>query len=170
MKVTPTGVSAKRVYTSRDETIHVHLQRVTKCPPGFPAGNYWYGNRRNGPGRPPKWVDRLPLTEEVTNEPDTAIDESDTTSDSPMDVPLPVEEESSPSPVPLDEEKSAQNPTSKATEPVVSRDEVRPRDRQQEASRKPKPGKKQQGPSSLARTQTRNVPPGYLRYARVELK
>ena len=29
------------------------------CPPGFPAGWYWYGDRRSGPGRPPKWVDRL---------------------------------------------------------------------------------------------------------------
>ena len=25
----------------------------------FPAGYYWYGGKRKGPGRPPKWVDRL---------------------------------------------------------------------------------------------------------------
>ena len=29
------------------------------CPEGFPAGFYWYGGGRRGPGRPPKWVDKL---------------------------------------------------------------------------------------------------------------
>ena len=29
------------------------------CPKEFPAGFYWYGGKRKGPGRPPKWVDRL---------------------------------------------------------------------------------------------------------------
>ena len=29
------------------------------CPTNFPSGFYWYGGRRRGPGRPPKWVDEL---------------------------------------------------------------------------------------------------------------
>ena len=29
------------------------------CPPDFPAGFYWYGEKRSGPGRPPKWVSKL---------------------------------------------------------------------------------------------------------------
>ena len=33
--------------------------RVTPCPPAFPAGYYWYGDKRTRPGRPPKWVDQL---------------------------------------------------------------------------------------------------------------
>ena len=28
-------------------------------PTRVPAGYYWYGGRRAGPGRPPKWVDAL---------------------------------------------------------------------------------------------------------------
>lgn len=58
-EVTAMGVSAERVYTSKSDPIHVHLYRVSKCPPNFPAGNYWYGDSRNGPGRPPKWINRL---------------------------------------------------------------------------------------------------------------
>ena len=53
-----TGVTAKRVYGNAvKDPIRVHLQRVTRCPPAFPAGCFWYGDRRNGPGRPPKWID-----------------------------------------------------------------------------------------------------------------
>ena len=29
------------------------------CPSEFPAGYFWYGSGRKGPGRPPRWVDRL---------------------------------------------------------------------------------------------------------------
>ena len=29
------------------------------CPQDFPAGYFWYGGKRRGPGRPPKLVDRL---------------------------------------------------------------------------------------------------------------
>ena len=32
---------------------------MTRCPPAFPAGHYWYGGHYNGPGRPPKWIDRF---------------------------------------------------------------------------------------------------------------
>ena len=36
----------------------------------FPAGYYWYGSRRVGPGRPPKWVDCLMATDKVAVNPD----------------------------------------------------------------------------------------------------
>jgi len=32
---------------------------VTRCPPSFPPGHYWYRGCCNGPGRPPKWIDRF---------------------------------------------------------------------------------------------------------------
>ena len=51
---TATGVSATKVYTDDRNPIQVHLHRVTRCPPGFPAGYFWYGSHRKGPGRPPK--------------------------------------------------------------------------------------------------------------------
>ena len=57
--ISPTGVVAVKVYFPQEGSIQVHAQRVTKCPPNFPSGYYWYGNRRKGPGRPPKWLDRM---------------------------------------------------------------------------------------------------------------
>ena len=56
------GRSHRRVlqYTSKTEAIHVHLSRVTRCPGNFPAGYFWYGDRRHGPGQPSKCI-----TEEV---------------------------------------------------------------------------------------------------------
>ena len=53
-----TDITAVRVYGPQDSLIQVHQSRVTCCPPGFPAGYWWYGNHRHGPGRPPKWTDR----------------------------------------------------------------------------------------------------------------
>ena len=53
-----TGVTAERIYcNSMKDQIRVHLQQVTRCPPAFPAGCYWHGDRRKGPGHPPKWID-----------------------------------------------------------------------------------------------------------------
>ena len=54
-----TGVTAVKAYAPQDNSIRVHQARVTRCPMGFPAGYYWYGNRRSGSGRPPKWIDQL---------------------------------------------------------------------------------------------------------------
>ena len=34
----------------------MHQSRVCPCPLEFPAGYYWYGTKRKGPGRPPQWV------------------------------------------------------------------------------------------------------------------
>ncbi len=40
--------------------IRAHQTRVQTYSSQLPAGFYWYGPRRRGPGRPPKWVDHLP--------------------------------------------------------------------------------------------------------------
>ena len=52
---------ASKVYFPDDGTIQVHLSRVCGCPKEFPGGFYWYGGRRAGPGRPPRWLDSLDL-------------------------------------------------------------------------------------------------------------
>lgn len=60
-----TNVTAVKVYFPREDPIQVHQMRVKPCPQGFPAGFYWYGNKRKGPGRPPRWVERA-LTDPTT--------------------------------------------------------------------------------------------------------
>ena len=45
-----------KVYHPQHGQIQVHQSRLCRCPDNFPAGYYWYGGRRSGPGRPPKWV------------------------------------------------------------------------------------------------------------------
>ena len=50
-------VTVVKVYCPQDCQIKVHQLRVILCPRDFPAGYFWYGNRRSGPGQPPKWVD-----------------------------------------------------------------------------------------------------------------
>ena len=57
--LTQTDVTAVKVYYPNEGTIQVHMNRVVKCPSGFPPGCFWYGNKRRGPGRPPKWIDKL---------------------------------------------------------------------------------------------------------------
>ena len=56
-------VTASKVYFPEEAVIQVHQTRVCPCPTQFPPGYYWYGGKRRGPGRPPKWVDKL-LSEE----------------------------------------------------------------------------------------------------------
>jgi len=34
-------------------------QCVTRRPPAFPAGHYWYRGRHHGSGHPPKWINRF---------------------------------------------------------------------------------------------------------------
>ena len=53
------NVTVVKVFRPQDGKIQIHQTRVTPCPPAFPAGYYWYGDKRHGPGRPPKWVDKL---------------------------------------------------------------------------------------------------------------
>ena len=82
VEVTDTGVVARRTYTSKKDTIQVHLDRVTRCPPHFPSGHYWYGDRRHGPGRPPKWTESLePIQSSDTVNTDGTEKEDETTVD-----------------------------------------------------------------------------------------
>ena len=69
MAADDTNVTALKVYFPREDTIKVHQSRVKPCPGGFMAGYYWYGNKRKGPGRPPKWV-KATLTGEQMSETD----------------------------------------------------------------------------------------------------
>ena len=57
----------QKVYFPNDSNIQIHQSRVTRCPSKFPAGYYWYGNKRRGPGRPPKWVNNLLSTGKDTD-------------------------------------------------------------------------------------------------------
>ena len=54
-----TGVTAVKVYFPEQDPIQVHQSRVSHCPEGFPPGWFWYGGRRSGPGRPPKWIEQV---------------------------------------------------------------------------------------------------------------
>ena len=55
-----------KVYFPDVKSIQVYQTRIQPCPVNFPAGYYWYGSRRVGPGHPPKWVERLMATDEPT--------------------------------------------------------------------------------------------------------
>ena len=35
-------------------------------PTCIPCSYYWYGNKRKGPDRPPKWVDTIPLQKVIS--------------------------------------------------------------------------------------------------------
>ena len=58
-EVNEPNISVSNVYHPKKETIKIHQSRVKHCPVNFPAGFYWYGGKRKGPGRPPKWVEQL---------------------------------------------------------------------------------------------------------------
>ena len=47
------------MYFPQHGELKVHQSRICPCPLDFPAGYYWYGTRRKGPGRPPRWVNQL---------------------------------------------------------------------------------------------------------------
>ena len=76
-------VSVAKVYFPQDSVIQVHQSRVKSCPPDFPAGFYWYGGKRRGPGRPPKWVSALLNQEE--SEPKNNIGEEKDSTDGAVD-------------------------------------------------------------------------------------
>ena len=68
-----------KVYFPQDQSIQVHRSRVKVCPPNFPSGFYWYGGKRRGPDRPPKWVLKVLNSldsEKETEEPPTGTPES----------------------------------------------------------------------------------------------
>ena len=70
-------VTLCKVYFPQENNIQVHQMRIQPCPINFPAGYYWYGFKRAGPGHPPKWVQRLMSTDEPTVTLDEDNDESD---------------------------------------------------------------------------------------------
>ena len=51
-------ITVVKVYRPQDGQIQIHQSRVKPCP-NFPAGFFWCGARRHGPGRPPKWIDEV---------------------------------------------------------------------------------------------------------------
>ena len=69
-----TNVTAVKVYFPREDPIHVHQLRVKPCPLGFTAGFYWYGSRRRGPGRPPRWVQDVLSGRDSDQQPSSAPD------------------------------------------------------------------------------------------------
>ena len=73
-----TGVSAVKVYFHREDAVKVHQTRVKPCPDGWLAGYYWYGNKRKGPGLPPKWVEKIlsDTDKEEGNEPQEELEYS----------------------------------------------------------------------------------------------
>ena len=64
-------VTAVKVYYPQHGQICVHQSCVCKCPVDFPGGYFWYGGKRKGPGRPPKWVDNFLHSKDPTNQPNT---------------------------------------------------------------------------------------------------
>ena len=58
-------VIVKKVYFPDDPQIQIHLSRFQPCPSSFPQGFFWYGRKRSGPGRPPKWIKKQ--LEYITN-------------------------------------------------------------------------------------------------------
>ena len=87
VSISDPDVLLTKVYFPQDRTIQVHQSRVKACPPKFPAAFYWYGGRRRGPGRPPRWVSRVldAHTPADPGEADTTSGEPETTSDSGVD-------------------------------------------------------------------------------------
>ena len=55
-------LTVTKVYFPQDGQIQIHQTRIQHCPEQFPAGFYWYGPRRHGPGRPPKWTENIKPT------------------------------------------------------------------------------------------------------------
>jgi len=70
-----------KVYFLQEKTIQVHQTHVQPCPSNFPAGYYWYGSKRAGPGCPPRWVDQLLATEQLSEEQDNNDNDDDNVED-----------------------------------------------------------------------------------------
>ena len=71
-----TGVTAVNVYFPWEDAVKVYQTRVKPCPDGLLAGNYWYGNKRKGPGRPPKRVEKI-LSDRDKEETNEFLEESE---------------------------------------------------------------------------------------------
>ena len=96
-------MSVTKLYLLQDKAIQVHQTHVCPCPSAWFAGYFWYGGKRRGPGRPPKWVDQLlprdpdqPGDQENGTAGSTTMNESEpldlTASDEPEDGPEPESE------------------------------------------------------------------------------
>ena len=59
VSVSEPDVTVSNIYFPQDKYIQVHATRVRPCPPDLPAGFFWYGGKRLGPGHPPQWVEQL---------------------------------------------------------------------------------------------------------------
>ena len=66
------------MYFPREDPIQVHQLRVKPCPRGFTAGYYWYGSKRKGPGRPPRWVRDVLAGQDSSNPHDSLAEQSAT--------------------------------------------------------------------------------------------
>ena len=84
-------LTVAKVYFPSEGTIQVHQNRVCKCPLQFPAGYYWYGGRSKGPGRPPRWVERLLEGSEQKTSPSASAEEVNN---------LPADVDNQPTPLP----------------------------------------------------------------------
>ena len=82
-----TSVTAVKVYFPREDAVKVHLK---PCPDALLAGYYWYGNKRKGPGRPPKWVEKI-LSDRDKEENNKFLEESECSMASIADVEPSVE-------------------------------------------------------------------------------
>ena len=80
LSVNSPDITVSKVYFAQDGQMQIHLTRAKKCPAMFPHGFYWYGTKRHGPGRPPKWVAKMldaHVEESVTSEQVEEEDDSD---------------------------------------------------------------------------------------------
>ena len=107
-----TNVTAVKVYFPRENPMQVHQLRVKPCPRHFPAGFYWYGTKRKGPGRPPRWVENILAGCEITEHTNLSVPDADVSSSLPTpNTPLscdgnviPADEpEGDTTPIPADE-------------------------------------------------------------------
>ena len=78
-------ITVTKVYFPREDPIQIHLNRVCPCPSAFPAGYYWYGGKRKGPGRPPRWVDEFLSDQTSPDNSESTVDHDNETSPSETD-------------------------------------------------------------------------------------
>ena len=131
------NVTVTKLYFPDDPQIQVHQSRVQPCPPSFPRSFYWYGKKKSGPGRPPKWVkERLKQIEDTLDE-----------------VPIP-EKQASPTNIPKGNLSSKQ-PQEKRTNNTVS-DEMSQRRNKSHTRRTRKVKKDQATPISQYNLRSRD--------------
>ena len=82
-------VTLIKIYYPQHDPIKVHQSRVKHCPPDLPAGSFWYGSKRSGPGCPPKWTEEIDTRSHINAEelvqPGTDADNPEVQSDTARD-------------------------------------------------------------------------------------